>query len=88
MLAGHKQRSAAASHALPNGLLRLATTLMQAGAGSSESWVTAALRPFLTGLVAGLCRQSASPEDCRWDAAVTDLATQPLFFCATGAAHL
>lgn len=70
MLAGRRQDSTAATAAAPESALRLATVLMQTGAGSSDSWRTAALRPFLTGIVAGLCRQSPNPGDCRYDAAV------------------
>ncbi|BDA48499.1 Condensin-2 complex subunit G2 [Coccomyxa sp. Obi] len=66
MHAAHKQASASAMPVRSESTLTLATTLLQAGVSSSESWRIAALRPFLTGLVAGLCRQSSTSEDCSW----------------------
>ncbi|CAL8463631.1 g3165 [Coccomyxa elongata] len=66
MHAAHKRASACATPVHSESALRLATTLMEAGVSSSESWHVAALRPCLTGLVAGLCRQSSTSEDCSW----------------------
>jgi hypothetical protein len=46
--------------------LHLAEALMEAGACTSKGWATAALRPFLPGIISGLCRQSDSSARARF----------------------